>query len=216
MNGHVRENKMKENKLFENACAMWQINARALQSLAGNINPEEYGAVFHAILQCRGRIATMGMGTSSVAARKIAHMLCVANIPSFFVSAGDAAHGAFGAVQEGDVLIVLSKGGNTEELVNLIEPIKGKGIKLITVTQNRNSKLAQAADIILRIEVEESDYKHMLPTASIIAIISIFDAIADELTRYPQFTEKAFYYNHNHGAVGAILKDGLLKEADKG
>jgi D-arabinose 5-phosphate isomerase GutQ len=190
---------------------MWQNNAKVIQALPEKLKADEYEAVFQAILQCRGRIATMGMGTSSVAARKIAHMLCVANIPSFFVSAGDAAHGAFGAVQEGDVLIVLSKGGNTEELVNLIEPIKGKGIKLIAVTQNRDSKLAQAADIVLQLEVEESDHRRMLPTASIIAIISIFDAIADELTKYPQFNEKTFYYNHNHGAVGALLKDGLDK-----
>lgn len=206
---------MTENNLFGNACRMWEINSNVLKSLTEKLNPNEYEAVFQAILNCKGRIATVGMGTSSVAARKIAHMLCVANVPSFFVSAGDAAHGAFGAVQEGDVLIALSKGGNTEELVNLIESIKGKGIKLITVTQNGSSKLAQNSDIVLHLETEESDHKHMLPTASIIAIISIFDAIADELTKYPQFTEKAFYYNHNHGAVGALLKDELQKDSCK-
>jgi len=203
---------MKDSKIFENACNMWQINARELQELSGKLDPEEYEAVFSAILGCNGRIATVGMGTSSVAARKIAHMLCVANVPSFFVSAGDAAHGAFGAVQKGDLIIALSKGGNTEELVNLIESIKGKGIQLITVTQNPESKLAKAADIVLHLNVGESDHKHMLPTASIIIIISIFDAIADELTKHPQFTEKAFYYNHNHGAVGALLKDELSSE----
>ncbi len=204
---------MKDRKIFQNACDMWKINADVLLSLSQKLDADAYEAVFQAILQCKGRVATMGMGTSSVAARKIAHMLCVANIPSFFVSAGDAAHGAFGAVQEGDVLIVLSKGGNTEELVNLIEPIQGKGVKLITVTQNSASKLAKASDIVLKLETKESDHRHMLPTASIIAIISIFDAMADELTRYPQFTEKAFYYNHNHGAVGAFLKGELQKES---
>jgi len=205
---------MKENKMFEHASAMWESNAVMLRSLADQVDPVVYEAIFEMILKCNGRIVTMGMGTSSVAARKIAHMLCVSNVPAFFVSAGDAAHGAFGAVQEGDVLIVLSKGGNTEELVNLIEPIKGKGIRLITVTQNPESKLALAADIVLKLDIMESDYKHMLPTASIISIISIFDALADELTRYPQFTEKAFYYNHNHGAVGANLKNGLTQEGD--
>jgi D-arabinose 5-phosphate isomerase GutQ len=202
-------------RIFENACAMWNFNARQLESLAKKLDPDAYEAVFQAILNCKGKIATMGMGTSSVAARKIAHMLCVANVPSFFVSAGDAAHGAFGAVQEGDLLIVLSRGGNTEELVNLIGSIKGKGVKLIAVTQNIDSKLAKAADIVLRLEIEESDCRHMLPTASIVAIISIFDAIADELTKHPQFTEEAFYYNHNHGAVGALLKEGLEKKEEK-
>ncbi len=89
-------------------------------------------------------------------------------IPSFFVSAGDAAHGAFGAVQQGDILIALTKGGNTEELVNLIESIKGKGIQLITVKQNPKSMLARAADIILHLDVAESDHKHMLPKAHVI------------------------------------------------
>lgn len=151
----------------------------------------------------------MGMGTSSVAARKIAHMFCVANVPSFFVSAGDAAHGALGSVQEGDVMIALSKGGNTEELVNLINSLKEKKVKLITVTQNSESKLAEASDIVLNLTIDESDHKHMLPTASIIAIISIFDAIADELTKHAQFSERMFYLNHNHGAVEALLKEKI-------
>lgn len=200
---------MDNKKLFENACEMWKINAHALSELKEKINTDEYAAVFDLILKCKGRIATIGMGTSSVAARKIAHMLCVANVPSFFVSAGDAAHGAFGAVQEGDVIIALSKGGNTEELVNLIESIKGKKIKLITVTQNPESKLAKASDVVMNLIIYESDHKHMLPTASILAIISIFDAVADELTKYQQFSDEIFYLNHNHGSVGADLKDKL-------
>ncbi|MCX7842006.1 MAG: SIS domain-containing protein [Clostridia bacterium] len=203
---------MDKKQIFENACQMWDINAKALKSLAQIVNPDEYAAVFEAILNCKGKVATMGMGTSGVAARKIAHMLCVANIPSFFVSAGDAAHGAFGAVQPGDLIIALSKGGNTEELVNLLESIKEKGVSLIAITEKRDSKLATAADICMSIVVEkESDHRHMLPTASIIAIISVFDAICDELTRCPQFTDRAFYYNHNHGAVGAKLKQELHK-----
>lgn len=200
---------MEQKQLFDNACQMWQRNAEALSQLQYGVSETEYAAVFEMIRQCKGRVATMGMGTSSVAARKIAHMLCVANVPSYFVSPGDAAHGAFGAVHEGDVLIMLSKGGNTEELVNLIESVKGKGLKLITVTQNPESLLAHASDIVLNLRIEESDHKRMLPTASIIAIISIFDAIADELTKYPQFSERAFYLNHNHGSVGALLKDKI-------
>lgn len=200
---------MDQTELFGDASLMWQRNAEVLSQLQNGINPEEYAAVFEAIRQCKGRVATMGMGTSSVAAKKIAHMLCVANVPSYFVSPGDAAHGAFGAVQQGDVLIMLSKGGNTEELVNLIESVKGKALKLITVTQNPESLLAQASDIVLNLKIEESDHKRMLPTASIIAIISIFDAIADELTKCAQFSERAFYLNHNHGSVGALLKDKL-------
>ena len=195
--------------IFENATQMWENNAKVLSSLKDIISKEEYEAVFDAILNCKGKVVTFGMGTSSVAARKIAHMLCVANVPSFFASAGDCAHGAFGAVQKDDLVIVLSKGGNTEELVNLIDSIKFRGVKLISVTQKPDSRLGKAADIVLKIDVEESDSQHMLPTASIITIIAIFDAIADELRNYPQFSDEIFFYNHNHGAVGAMLKTEL-------
>ena len=147
---------MKEQSVFTDACKMWALNTDALNSLCDVVNEQEYSAVLEAILSCKGRIATMGMGTSSVAARKIAHMFCVANVPSFFVSAGDAAHGALGSVQEGDVMIALSKGGNTEELVNLINSLKEKKVKLITVTQNSESKLAEASDIVLNLTIDES------------------------------------------------------------
>jgi len=198
---------MKRSIEFENACRMWKEDSEVLNSLKGEVDSIVYQKIFETIRDCKGRVATIGMGTSSVAARKIAHMLCVANVSSFFVSAGDAAHGAFGAVQPGDIVIALSKGGNTEELVNLIGSIKGKGIFLITVTQNSDSLLGKAADIILSLEIAESDYKHMLPTASILSIIAIFDAIADELTKCEQFSDHIFYLNHNHGAVGAYLKE---------
>ena len=198
---------MSQESIFENACEMWALDAKALDSLKEIIDESEYNASFNLILDCKGRVATMGMGTSSVAARKIAHMLCVANVPSYFVSAGDAAHGALGSVQEGDLVIAISKGGNTEELVNLIDSLTAKKVKLLTVTQNRGSMLAKAADVVLNLKIDESDHKHMLPTASIISIIAIFDAIADELMKRPQFSNKVFYLNHNHGAVGALLKD---------
>ena len=194
---------------FKNACRMWREDAEALNLLKNRVDEKKYQQIFEKIRDCKGKIVTIGMGTSSVAARKIAHMLCVANVPSFFVSAGDAAHGAFGAVQPGDIIIALSRGGNTEELVNLIESIKGKGIFLITITHNSDAVLGKAADIVLPLQVQESDYKHMLPTASIISIIAVFDAIADELTKCEQFSDHVFYLNHNHGAVGEFLKNKL-------
>ncbi len=171
-------------------------------------NEKEYLAVFEAIRSCRGRVATMGMGTSSVAARKIAHMLCVANVPSYFVSPGDAAHGAFGAVQAGDVLIVLSKGGNTEELVNLIASIKGKGLTLVTVTQEPDSHLARAADIVLNLKVA-SRTTSICCNGEHTGHYSPYSTLCGRADQVSAFSEEAFYLNHNHGSVGALLKDTL-------
>jgi D-arabinose 5-phosphate isomerase GutQ len=193
---------------------MWEKDAAVLSGLPRRVGRDLYRAILEAIVNCKGRVVTMGMGTSGVAARKIAHMLCVANIPSYFVSAGDAAHGAFGSVQQGDLLVMLSRGGGTEELVNLIEPIKAKGITLIVVTGDPGSPLAKAADLLFCLDTEEADHLGVLPTSSILAIIAVFDAIADELTGYPQFSKKTFYHNHTHGAVGAWLKDNLEDKQD--
>jgi arabinose-5-phosphate isomerase len=203
----------KDSDAFRRACTMWEKDAGVLSRLGSLVNREEYAAVLDLILKCRGRVVTMGMGTSGVAARKIAHMLCVANIPSYFVPAGDAAHGAFGSVQKGDVLVMLSRGGGTEELVALTESVKARNIMLVIVTKEPDSPLARAADLTLHLDTDESDHMGVLPTASILAVIAVFDAIADELARRPQFSKKTFYENHNHGAVGAWLRKDL---EDKG
>ncbi|MDR1106903.1 MAG: SIS domain-containing protein [Treponema sp.] len=207
--------KTAEEGAFERARLMWEKDARVLSRLCRIVRPEDYEAALGAILACGGRVVTMGMGTSGVAARKIAHMLCVANIPSYFVSAGDAAHGAFGSVQKEDLLIMISRGGGTEELVNLLEPVREKGVTLITVTQNPDSPLARASSLLLLLDTEEADHRGVLPTASILAVIAFFDAVADELSRRPRFSKKDFYHNHNHGAVGAWLKEELEKEKEQ-
>jgi len=196
---------------YDAAKEMWRKDAEAILMLGEQINEEQYETLYKAIADCKGKVAISGMGTSSVAARKAAHMLRVADFPAFYLSAGDCAHGGLGAVTEDDVLVFISKGGTTEELLNLLPSVRRKKCKLITVTAYENSPLALAADLIVKVDVPESDHKGLTANAGILAVIALFDAVADELTNRPEYTDETLYYNHIHGNVGDILKAKINK-----
>lgn len=203
---------MKAEDIIKTAFGVWQIESDTIRDLKEQINQESYLKAFEIISNCKGKIITVGMGTSGVAAKKIAHSFCCVNQPSFYLSAGDAAHGALGCIQKGDVVIAISKGGNTEEIAKLLKTIKFRNAALIGCTENENSALGKASDVVLRICVaKEADQLNMLATASTMALIAVFDAIAISLMEYPQFSKEQFYYNHPNGAVGERLYDETQK-----
>lgn len=165
--------------------------------------------IVRTIGDCRGRIITAGVGTSGAAAKKIAHSLSCIERPSFFLSPGDAVHGALGAVQAGDVVIAVSKGGGTREIINIIPAIKTRKALLIGVTEKPDSVLGQESDICLRVKVErEPDEFNMLATASTMAVIAVFDAVCIALMAYTGYTRDQFAVIHPGGAVGERLLVG--------
>ncbi|HBE77029.1 MAG TPA: phosphosugar isomerase [Firmicutes bacterium] len=188
------------------ALGVWDSEANAISNLKNNVNSKDFLAAFELVLNCKGRIITAGMGTSGIVARKIAHSFCCVSKPAFYLSAGDGAHGGLGAIQAGDVVIAVSKGGNTGEIVKLLNTIKVRKIPLIGCTENENSVLGKASNVVIKTYVEKEACKYnMLATASIVALIAIFDAMAINLMEYPQFSKEQFYYNHPNGAVGEKL-----------
>ncbi len=190
------------------ACAVWRAEAGAVQALIEVIDPDAFARCVEWLAQCRGRILTTGCGTSAAAARKIAHSLCCIERPAAFLSPGDAVHGGLGLVQPEDVVIALSKGGNTREIVNLLPAIKTKRARLIGVTENPDSVLGRAADLLLRVKVErEPDEFNMLATASTLAVIAVFDAVCIALMRLTGYTREQFALIHPGGAVGERLLD---------
>ena len=130
-------------------------------------------------------------------------------MPSFFLSPADSVHGGLGAVQRNDIVIAISKGGNTQEIVNVIPSLKKKEVKLIGVTENENSILGKECNLLLKVKIErEADEFNMLATSSTIAVISLFDAIAVSLMKYTDYTKEQFAIIHPGGVVG----ERLLKE----
>jgi KpsF/GutQ family protein len=202
--------------LWPAALRVWVAEAEALKGLAQVVDVEAFEGCVAALANCRGRILTTGCGTSAAAAKKIAHSLCCIERPAAFLSPSDAVHGGLGLVQPGDVVIAISKGGVTRELLNLVPACKTKQAFLIAVTENPDSPLARAADLLLRVKVErEPDPFNMLATASTLAVIAVFDAVCIALMHQTGYTREQFAVIHPGGAVGERLLDPAKDQVSK-
>lgn len=184
--------------------------AEELKKIVQTINYQNMNQLITKIQQSEGNVFFSGCGTSAMAAKKIVHTFQVVNQKAFYLNPSDAVHGGLGAIDQNDIIIIISKGGNTAELVSFIDNIKNKGAYLVYVGENENSKINQAADLFLKIKVEkEPDTYDMLATASTLAVISVFDAIAIYFEKNTDFSEEIFLINHPSGDVGDRLSDIL-------
>ena len=182
------------------------MEAESIARLTQELDQDTVLAVAKALMNCKGKVILSGCGTSAMAAKKIAHSLSCIEIPALFLSPADVVHGALGVLQQEDILILISKGGNTQELVNLIPACKTKGALLIGVSENPESVIARQADIYLKVKVEQEPCRfNMLATASTLAVIATFDAICIALMQMTGYTREQFAVIHPGGAVGERL-----------
>lgn len=187
-----------------------EIESKALLDLISNLDEGAIDQVIEGMLACKGKIITSGCGTSGEAAKKISHTLSCVECPSLFLAPSDASHGGMGVVQKEDMVVLISKGGGSEEIVSMIPIVKAKRALVVGVTENPDSPLAKESDIFLQIKVtKEADIFDMLATSSIIALIGVFDAIAIVLMKEKQYSKEQFALIHPSGAVGAKLKSQI-------
>jgi KpsF/GutQ family protein len=197
---------MTADEIWTRVRGVWDTGAAEISRLSSSMDRAALVRCVETIAACRGRIVTMGCGTSAAAARKIAHSLSCIERPSFFLSPSDAPHGALGAVQSGDIVILISKGGGTKELVALVPSLKAKKVTLIVVTENPDSALARESNVLLKVKVErEADPFNMLATTSTMAVVAVFDAVCIALMGHMGYTREQFAVIHPHGAVGERL-----------
>lgn len=186
-----------------------RIEADSVKKQQEEIDEEAVLKVAEAIQNCKGKIILSACGTSAMAAKKIAHSLNCIECPALFLTPSDAVHGGLGVVQAEDVVILISKGGNTEELVRLLPACRTKKAAVIAVSENPDSKLAVNADIYLKIKVEREPCRfNMLATASTMAVIAVFDAVCIALMQMTGYSREQFAVIHPGGAVGERLLDG--------
>ena len=187
-----------------------RIEADAVRALGESLDPELVVKTARALMNCRGKVILAACGTSAMAAKKIAHSLNCIEIPALFMTPSDAVHGGLGVLQQEDILILISKGGNTGELLRLIPACKTKGALLIGVSENPDSGIAREADLYLQVKVEQEPCRfNMLATASTLAVISTFDAICIALMQMTAYTREQFALIHPAGAVGERLINNL-------
>ena len=186
------------------------IEAESVRRLSEELDGQQVLDTAKALMNCRGKVILSGCGTSAMAAKKIAHSLNCIEIPALFLTPSDAVHGGLGVLQEEDILILISKGGGTGELVRLIPACRAKKALLIGVSENPQSAIAQNADIYLRVKVEQEPCRfNMLATASTLAVISTFDSVCIALMQMTGYTREQFAVIHPAGAVGDRLLNNL-------
>ena len=157
------------------------------------------------------RIGTCGCGHSGIICQHMAHLMCCIERPARFISPAEAVHGATGFLQAGDVMIFASRGGKTKELLPIVDICKATGVSIITVTENMESPLAQAADVVLKQYVNrETDKWNAQGTTSTTALCMIFHALQAALIEYTGYQAEQFALIHPGGAVGERLNNKAL------
>ncbi|MEC5320633.1 SIS domain-containing protein [Brenneria populi subsp. brevivirga] len=189
------------------AARAWSVYSCELAQLEERIDAGTWQQLLTLLAQCAGRIAVTGVGTSGIAARKIAHMLACVERPAIYLSATDAAHGDLGFLQPEDLIILISRGGNSDELTRLLPTLQAKGVGIISVTENPESAIARSARLVIRTGVEnEIDPLNMLATTSIVLVLAIFDAACVCLMERDGYDKDNLLAVHPGGDVGKRLR----------
>ena len=182
-----------------------QAELDALKSIQLAVN-DDFASVVELILATKGRVVITGIGKSAIIANKIVSTLNSTGTPAIFMHAADAIHGDLGIIQENDVVICLSKSGETPEIKVLIPLLRQHGNKMIALVGNTQSYLAKTSDFVLDASVpKEACPYNLAPTASSTAQLVIGDALAVALLECRGFTPGDFARLHPGGALGKKL-----------
>ena len=196
---------MTADEIIQRGKEVIRIEAEAVANLSESIDKEFVKAV-DVIYNCTGRVVLTGMGKSGLIARKIVSTLNSTGTPAIYLHPTDALHGDLGMVRKEDVVILISKSGDTEEIINLLPMLKRLKVTLITMCGEKNSKLGNECDIYLNISIKEEACPHDLaPTASTTATLAMGDALSVALLQKRGFTAEDFAFLHPGGSLGKRL-----------
>ncbi len=182
-----------------------ELEAQSVANLANYIN-DDFEKAVTAILNCNGRVVISGIGKSAIVAQKIVATLNSTGTPAVFMHAADAIHGDLGIVQPNDVVIIISKSGESPEIKVLVPLVKNFGNTLVAIAGKADSYLAKAADLFLNTTVnQEACPNNLAPTASTTAQMVMGDALAVCLIEERGFQREDFAKFHPGGALGKQL-----------
>jgi D-arabinose 5-phosphate isomerase GutQ len=182
-----------------------ETEAAAVGRMAPALDLPAFAAAVEALAACP-RIVTCASGHSGIAAAKFAHSLSCIERGAVFLPPCMAVHGGLGSLQRGDVMVMVSRGGKTAELLPILPVVRQRGATLLAVTENAASPLAEAADIVLPLRIDrESDPLRVMATSSFFATVALFDALLAALIVETGYTREQFGVIHPGGAVGAVL-----------
>ena len=197
--------------LIKRAKEVLDIEAKAIKDLKLGIG-KDFKQAIDLIMNSKGRVVVSGMGKAGIIGEKFSATLSSTGTPSLFLHSADAIHGDLGRVTTNDVVVILSKSGETEEIKKLLPILKKIGSEVIALTGNTKSSLANFSDIVLNVAIKkEACPLGLAPTSSTTAMLAMCDAISVCLLELKGFKEKDFALFHPGGSLGRRL---LLKVED--
>ncbi len=202
---------MIKNEAIQAARAAYDIEAACITEMKEFVDDAQFAKAIE-LLSNAERIGTCGCGHSGIICQHMAHLMCCIERPARFISPAEAVHGASGYLQKGDVMIFASRGGKTAELLPIVDICKAKGVSIISVTENMESPLAKAADVVLKQHVNrETDKWNAQGTTSTTALCMIFHALQAGVIEQTGYQAEQFALIHPGGAVGERLNQKALK-----
>ena len=193
---------MTDERLLALARQVLQIEADALRALAPKID-ERFAAAVRMLEACKGRVVVTGMGKSGLIGRKIAATLASTGTPAHFLHPAEGVHGDLGALTRGDVLLVLSNSGETDELLAILPTIKRLAVPIILMTGQPDSALGRVCEVVIDVAVpQEACPLNLTPTASTTAALAMGDALAMALLDLRGFRPEDYAELHPRGALG--------------
>ena len=197
---------MKKNlEIIQLAAQIIENEANAVNSIKTKLD-DDFAEAVALILENKGNLVFSGIGKSALIAQKIVATMNSTGTTAVFMHAADAIHGDLGIVREGDIVVILSKSGETPEIKMLVPLIKLRGNKIVAMVGNRQSYLASQADFVLDVTVDEEAIPGSLaPTSSTTAQLVMGDALALILMRCRGFSTDDFAKFHPGGALGKQL-----------
>ena len=159
-----------------------KLEGKAVTRLAETLDCDSFNDLVASVLKCKakgGRVIVTGKGNSGMVAHKISYSLCCVDIPAVYLAPGEGVHASTGLIQPGDILIAVSRGGDSEEVVELMKIARQKNARTVAVTANPASPMALLSDLMLRVSIDRDAEAHdYLATSSMLAMIAVFDAVA--------------------------------------
>ena len=193
-------------KYFTDVQELLKVESDAIAQTANRLDPAQVERVIELLAKCIGKVVVLGVGKSGIIAQKIAATMTSAGTAALYLHPSDALHGGLGIVQEGDVVILLSNSGETDEIVSMLPYLKNRKVGIVAVVGNLNSTLAHRADAVLDASVDqEACPLNLAPTTSTTVALAIGDALAMTLMKVKGLTPNDFANNHPGGRLGKRL-----------
>lgn len=192
-------------KILDEIIQVFDLEINTLVAVRESLG-EPYALAVDLLFSCQGKVVVTGMGKSGLIAQKIASTMASTGTTATFLHSGDGLHGDVGIIRPDDLVISISKSGETPEMMDLLLYIKRSGIPLISITASENSSMAQQSDIVLYTPVAvEACPLDLAPTSSTTAALVVGDALAMALMKKRGFTDEHFAMLHPGGQLGKRL-----------